>query len=69
MSKHGLPGVTVAVIENGEIAYLNGYGVDGAGRPMTTQTQMLIGSQSKSFTALAIAQLAEPGKLDLNAPV
>jgi CubicO group peptidase (beta-lactamase class C family) len=36
---------------------------------MTPQTQMLIGSQSKSFTALAIAQLAEQGKLDLNAPV
>jgi CubicO group peptidase (beta-lactamase class C family) len=36
---------------------------------MTAQTQMLIGSQSKSFTALAIAQLAEQGKIDLNAPV
>ena len=30
---------------------------------------MFIGSQSKSFTALAVAQLAEHGKLDLNAPV
>jgi CubicO group peptidase (beta-lactamase class C family) len=36
---------------------------------MTPQTQMYIGSQSKSFTALAIAQLAEQGKLDLNTPV
>lgn len=69
MSKHGLPGVALAVIENGEITYLQGYGVDGAGRPMTAQTQMLIGSQSKSFTALAIAQLAERGQLDLNDPV
>jgi CubicO group peptidase (beta-lactamase class C family) len=69
MSKHGLPGVALAVIENGEIVYLKAYGVDGAGRPMTPQTQMYIGSQSKSFTALAIAQLAEQGKLDLNTPV
>jgi CubicO group peptidase (beta-lactamase class C family) len=69
MSKHGLPGVALAIIENGEIVYLKGYGVDGTGRPMTAQTQMLIGSQSKSFTALAVAQLAEAGKLDLNAPV
>lgn len=69
MSKHDLPGVALAVIENGEIAYLQGYGVDGDGRPMTAQTQMLIGSQSKSFTALAIAQLAEGGQLDLNDPV
>jgi CubicO group peptidase (beta-lactamase class C family) len=69
MRKHGLPGVALAVVEDGEIVYLKGYGAAGAGRPMTPQTQMLIGSQSKSFTALAIAQLAEMGKLDLNAPV
>ncbi|HSV86619.1 MAG TPA: serine hydrolase domain-containing protein [Levilinea sp.] len=69
MSKHGLPGVALAVIENGEIVYLKAYGVDGNGRPLTPQTQMFIGSQSKSFTALAIAQLVEQGQLDLNAPV
>lgn len=69
MFKHGLPGVALAVVEGEEITYLKGYGSAGAGRPMTAQTPMLIGSQSKSFTALAIAQLAEAGKLDLNAPV
>ncbi len=69
MIKHGLPGVAVAVVEDGQIAYLKGYGTAGVRRPMTPQTQMLIGSQSKSFTALAIAQLAEQGKLDLDAPV
>jgi len=69
MSKHGLPGVAIAVIEDDKIAYLNSYGVDGADRSMTAQTQMLIGSQSKSFTALAIAQLAEQGQLNLNDPV
>jgi CubicO group peptidase (beta-lactamase class C family) len=69
MRKHGLPGVALAVVEDGEIVYLQGYGTAGRGQPMTPQTQMLIGSQSKSFTALAIAQLAEQGKIDLNAPV
>jgi CubicO group peptidase (beta-lactamase class C family) len=69
MARHGLPGVALAVIEGGEIVYLKGYGTAGAGQPMTPQTPMLIGSQSKSFTALAIAQLAEQGKIDLNAPV
>lgn len=69
MQKHGLPGVAVAVIEGDEIAYLQGYGTAGSGRAMTAQTRTLIGSQSKSFTALAIAQLAEAGKLDLDAPV
>jgi len=69
MDKHGLPGVALAVIENDEIIYAKGYGSAGDGLPMTSRTQMLIGSQSKSFTALAIAQLAEQGKLDLSAPV
>jgi CubicO group peptidase (beta-lactamase class C family) len=68
MSKHGLPGVALAVIEGDETIYLQGYGTAG-GRAMTPQTQMFIGSQSKSFTALLIAQLSEQGKLDLKAPV
>lgn len=69
MSKHGLPGVELAVIENGQVVYLKAYGVDGKGHPLSPRTPMFIGSQSKSFTALAIAQLAEAGKLDLDAPV
>jgi CubicO group peptidase (beta-lactamase class C family) len=69
MSKHGLPGVALAITQGDQIIYSKGYGTAGGGRPMTPQTPMYIGSQSKSFTALAIVQLAEAGKLDLNAPV
>jgi CubicO group peptidase (beta-lactamase class C family) len=69
MQKHGLPGVSLAIIEGNEIVYLQGYGMAGRNRPMTPQTPMFIGSQSKSFTALAIAQLVERGKLQLDAPV
>ena len=68
MYKHSLPGVALAVVRGGEIIYIKGYGTAGA-HPMTPQTQMFIGSQSKSFTALAIAQLIDQGKLDLHAPV
>lgn len=68
MRKHQLPGAALAVIDDGAIVYLKGYGRAGSG-PMTAQTPMLIGSQSKSITALAMVQLAEAGKLDLNAPV
>ncbi len=68
MSKHGLPGAALAVIQGDEIVYLKGYGTAG-GQEMTAQTQMFIGSQSKSFTALLVAQLAEQGKIELNAPV
>jgi CubicO group peptidase (beta-lactamase class C family) len=69
MQKHGLTGVSLAIIEGDEVVYLQGYGMAGRNRPMNSQTRMFIGSQSKSFTALAIAQLAEKGKLELDAPV
>ena len=69
MLKHGIKGISVAVISKTEIVYLKGYGTAGDGRSMTPQTPMYIGSQSKSFTGLAIAQLIEQGRLNLNDPV
>jgi CubicO group peptidase (beta-lactamase class C family) len=69
MQKHALPGAAIAIIEGDQIVYLQGYGTCGSGRPMTPQTRMFIGSTSKSFTALAIAQLVEAGKLELDAPL
>ena len=69
MFKHGIKGISVAVTSKTEIIYLKGYGTAGDDRPMTPQTPMYIGSQSKSFTGLAIAQLIEQGKIDPNEPV
>ena len=69
MHKHGLPGVAVAIIDGDDVVYAQGYGWAGRGRPMTAETPMFIGSQSKSFTALAVAQLADLDVLDLDAPV
>ena len=69
MSKHGIKGVSLAVTSKTEIIYLKGFGVSGNGRAMTPQTPMYIGSQSKSFTSLAIAQLIEQGKIDPADPV
>ena len=69
MAKHGIKGISLAVTSKTEIIYLKGYGTAGDGRPMTPQTPMYIGSQSKSFTGLAIAQLIEQGKIDPNDPV
>lgn len=67
--KHNLPGVVIAVTKGDEVAYSNAHGTAGGGRPLTPRTPMYIGSASKSFTGLAIAQLAERGLVDLNAPV
>jgi CubicO group peptidase (beta-lactamase class C family) len=69
MSKHGLKGIALAVTSGSEIVYLQGYGTAGNDRTMTPQTPMYIGSQSKSFTGLAVAQLIEQGNIRLNEPV
>lgn len=66
MEKHGIQGISIAVTSQNEIIYLEGYGTAGDGRPMTPQTPMYIGSQSKSFTGLAITQLRDaPGQAPL----
>jgi CubicO group peptidase (beta-lactamase class C family) len=69
MDKHDIQGIALAVTSGSKVIYLKGYGTAGKGRPMTPQTPMYIGSQSKSFTALAVAQLAEQGLIKLSSPV
>lgn len=65
-----IPGMALGVVADGEIVYLKGFGLaDASGRRVTPQTPFALGSVSKSFTALAIMQLAEENKLDLDAPV
>jgi CubicO group peptidase (beta-lactamase class C family) len=69
MRNDRVPGVALALIHNGKVVALRGYGDDGYGRPVTPQTSFWLGSMSKSFTALAVMQLVEQGKIDLDAPV
>jgi len=70
METYKIPGLAVAIVRNGEVEYLNGYGVANPdGDPVTPDTPFLLASVSKSFTALAIMQLIEDGKINLNDPV
>jgi CubicO group peptidase (beta-lactamase class C family) len=65
-----IPGFSVAVVRNGKSLYMKGYGVaDENGRSVTSQTPFLVGSVSKTFTALAVMQLVEAGKVELDKPV
>jgi CubicO group peptidase (beta-lactamase class C family) len=65
-----IPGVALAIVEGDRISHLPSFGVaDQAGRRITAQTPFQIGSITKSFTALAILQLVEAGKVELDAPV
>ena len=62
-----VPGVALVIVQDDEIVYVNGFGrADGGGRKVTPDTPFEIGSCSKSFTALAVMQLAEEGKLFLD---
>ena len=66
----GAPGVAYAIVDNGEIrAGAHGTTLVGGDRPVTPDIPFLIGSISKSFTALAIMQLVENSKVDLDAPI
>lgn len=64
-----IPGLALAVVYNGEPVYLKGYGTAGSSGPVTARTPFIIGSVSKSFTALAVMQLVEEGRLELDRPV
>jgi CubicO group peptidase (beta-lactamase class C family) len=65
-----IPGVALAIVKGDRIVYMKGYGqADPSGRPVTPQTPFIIGSITKTFTALAIMQLVEAGKVELDAPV
>jgi CubicO group peptidase (beta-lactamase class C family) len=70
MATAHIPGLAVGVVQDGHVVYLRGYGVAGPdGRPVTPQTPFILGSTSKSFTALAVMQLVEAGRIELDAPV
>jgi CubicO group peptidase (beta-lactamase class C family) len=65
-----IPGLSAAIVKGDQIVYLKGYGqADPSGRPVTPKTPFIIGSISKTFTAVAVMQLVESGKVDLDAPV
>ncbi len=67
----GLPGVAVGVVSNQDLIWSKGFGFADLKRkiPMTATTQFRMASNSKLFTAIAIMQLREEGKLGLDDPV
>src|SRR5438034_6655924 len=65
-----IPGVALGLVHNDQIVHLRGFGsADQSGRAVTPHTPFILASLSKSFTALAIMQLVEAGKVELDAPV
>jgi CubicO group peptidase (beta-lactamase class C family) len=70
MARLRIPAVAMAIVEGEHIAHFRGFGrARPDGGPPTLQTPFFIGSLAKSITALAVMQLVEAGRVELDAPV
>jgi CubicO group peptidase (beta-lactamase class C family) len=71
VADNNIPGLSVAVAVDGEIAWAEGFGwadVDSH-TPVTPLTRFRLGALSKPVTAVAAARLHDLGRLDLDAPI
>jgi CubicO group peptidase (beta-lactamase class C family) len=71
LREHRVPGASVAVVQDGAIAWAAGFGVRDArdGTPVTTGTVFECASLSKPVFALLAMQLQQAGRLDLDTPL
>ncbi len=68
ISKYKIPGLSIGLVKDNKIIYLKGYGSKEVGKyaPVDSLTNFLTCSISKLFTATAIMQLVEDGKIDIH---
>jgi len=66
-----IPGLAVVAVRGDDVVLLETLGIRNpeGKKPVTPDTQFYIASCTKTYTATVITQLAEAGKLDLDAPV
>jgi N-acyl-D-amino-acid deacylase len=71
VSRHQLPGASLAVTRNGRLVYARGFGLADrqSGDPVLPTSRFRIASLSKPVTSVAILQLVEAGRLKLDDPV
>ncbi|MCA1600235.1 MAG: serine hydrolase [Acidobacteria bacterium] len=71
MQDKDLPSLSIALVDDQQVVWAKGFGfADPKTRvPATAETVYRVGSVSKLFTDIAVMQLVERGKLDLDAPV
>jgi CubicO group peptidase (beta-lactamase class C family) len=71
LAQYRVPGAVVVVVRDDEVVLAKGYGVGNVetGEPMTPDTVVAMGSVGKVVTTTAAVQLAEAGRLDLDADV
>lgn len=71
MQYRNLPGLAVGVVVDQDLVWAKGFGVADVNKltPVTPQTLFRMASHTKLFTAMAIMQLRDAGKLRLSDPV
>lgn len=71
LAQENTPGLALALVDRRGLITVRSYGYADLERrlPVTPQTRFQIGSISKSFTAIALLQLADEGRFDPNRPV
>jgi CubicO group peptidase (beta-lactamase class C family) len=71
MHEWDVPGLAIAIVKDDKIVLAKGYGVRKLGdkTPVTERTLFAIGSNTKAFTAAALAMLVDEGKLKWDDPV
>ncbi|RIV71560.1 serine hydrolase domain-containing protein [Flagellimonas aequoris] len=71
MQHHNVPGVSIALVENGKLKWAKGYGIANSKTNSTIDTNTLFqaGSISKPIAALAALQLVENAQITLDADV
>jgi CubicO group peptidase (beta-lactamase class C family) len=65
MHEYGVPGATVAIVENGRTTFAHGFGVTdlSAPHPVDADTIFSTGSTGKAFTVAALAILVDQGRI------
>lgn len=71
MKKNDVTGLSIALVDDQKVVWSEGFGyANKAGNvPATPETVYRVGSISKLFTATAVMQLAEQGKMDIDKPL
>ena len=69
--KHHVPGMAVAIVDDGELIYAAGFGVTDLDEktPVTPETVFAIGSTTKAFTSVLAGVLVDEGQLSWDDPV
>ena len=71
MKENQIPGLAIGIIKNKQIAYSKGFGIADirTGTAVTPETVFQLGSDSKMMVGIAMMQLKDQGRIDLDAPL